>query len=94
VLVSETGLPVRYYLYYLPPEDVTVDRLEPTATRTRCPYKGRASYWSYHDGDGRGGPMWPGPTRTRCPPSPLIEGRLSFYDDVAEISVDQAPDGP
>lgn len=35
VLVHETGLPVRYYL---PPEDVATDLLEPAATRTHCPY--------------------------------------------------------
>jgi uncharacterized protein (DUF427 family) len=41
VLLSETGLPNRYYL---PPEDVRLELLEPSATHTVCPYKGTASY--------------------------------------------------
>ena len=42
-LLLETGLPTRYYL---PEQDIRMDLLEPTATATRCPYKGQASYWS------------------------------------------------
>ena len=34
-------------VYYFPPEDVAVDKLKPTKTRTNCPIKGDASYWSY-----------------------------------------------
>ncbi len=43
----ETGLPTRYYL---PAEDVGA-ALTPSATRTACPYKGTASYWSVKAGD-------------------------------------------
>lgn len=43
VALYETHLPVRWYL---PPEDVRMDRLEPSSTRTTCAYKGRASYFS------------------------------------------------
>lgn len=43
VKLFETGLPVRYYL---PPEDVRHAFLAPSLTRTICPYKGIASYWS------------------------------------------------
>ena len=39
----ETGRPVRWYL---PQTDVRMDLLEPTTTRTGCPYKGWASYWN------------------------------------------------
>jgi uncharacterized protein (DUF427 family) len=38
----ETGLPARYYLL---PEDVRNELLRPSGTRTRCAYKGSASYW-------------------------------------------------
>jgi uncharacterized protein (DUF427 family) len=48
VLLHETGLAVRYYL---PREDVRLELLEPSAKRTRCPWKGDASYWSARVGD-------------------------------------------
>lgn len=47
-LLFETGLPVRYYI---PPEDVRMDLLEPSATTSQCAYKGQASYWSAHVGE-------------------------------------------
>ena len=42
-VLSETGLPSRFYV---PPDDVRRDLLSPSDTRTVCPYKGTASYWS------------------------------------------------
>lgn len=48
VKLFETGLPVRWYL---PPEDVRAEFLAPSLTRTVCPYKGIASYWSLTVGD-------------------------------------------
>jgi len=42
-MLSETGLPNRHYL---PPGDVHRELLVPSRTRTYCPYKGRAAYWS------------------------------------------------
>ena len=47
LLLSETGLPNRYYL---PEQDVPANLLIPSGTRTACPYKGRASYWSVNAG--------------------------------------------
>jgi uncharacterized protein (DUF427 family) len=47
MLLSETGLPNRFYL---PPGDVRGE-LEPSATHTHCPYKGQASYRSLRTGD-------------------------------------------
>lgn len=42
-LLHETGhLPV----YYVPFADLRADLLERTETRTRCPHKGEASYWT------------------------------------------------
>ena len=49
VVLAETGLPDRYYL---PAEDVRTDLLSPTGTKTTCPYKGVASYWSVAAGGG------------------------------------------
>ncbi|VVJ18278.1 Uncharacterised protein [Amycolatopsis camponoti] len=42
-LLFETGITTRYYL---PREDVRMDLLTPSDTRTTCAYKGHASYWS------------------------------------------------
>ena len=47
-LMSETGLPNRYYI---PRADVREEMLEPSDTRTVCPYKGTAAYWSVRVGD-------------------------------------------
>ena len=45
-VLFETGLPPRYYL---PVDDVRMELLEPSAKKTRCAYKGSASYWSVGD---------------------------------------------
>ena len=41
VMLEKGHLPV-----YIPREDVRTDLLVPSGTRTRCPYKGEAVYWS------------------------------------------------
>jgi uncharacterized protein (DUF427 family) len=48
VALFESGLPPRFYL---PAEDVRMDLLEPSETKTRCAYKGVASYWDVRAGD-------------------------------------------
>jgi uncharacterized protein (DUF427 family) len=47
-LLLETGVPVRYYLLE---QDVQMEWLQASETTTRCPYKGRASYWSARVGE-------------------------------------------
>ena len=47
-VLFETSLPPRYYL---PAEDVRTELLEPSSTKTRCAYKGSASYWHVRVGD-------------------------------------------
>jgi len=47
LLLSETGLPNRFYL---PLSDTRGNLLEPSATHTHCPYKGKASYWTLRTG--------------------------------------------
>ncbi|HEX8758820.1 MAG TPA: DUF427 domain-containing protein [Pseudonocardiaceae bacterium] len=49
VLLSETGLPNRFYL---PADDVRSERLELSGTHTVCPYKGTASYRSVRNPSG------------------------------------------
>jgi uncharacterized protein (DUF427 family) len=48
LILEETRCPTRFYL---PRADVRLERLERTATRTHCPYKGDATYWSVRVGD-------------------------------------------
>lgn len=84
-LLFETGLPPRCYI---PREDVRMELLSPSPTRTRCPYKGVASYftaraggklvediaWSYEE------PL---------PECPKIRGLLCFYPKrVDSLTVD------
>lgn len=49
VVLTETGCPARYYL---PPDDVKLDLLKPSATTSHCPFKGDAVYWSVQTPDG------------------------------------------
>ncbi|NML53646.1 DUF427 domain-containing protein [Streptomyces sp. R302] len=86
VLVHETGLPVRYYI---PPEDVDLTLFDPSDTRTTCPYKGEAAYWSFR-GEATSGPARPDVAWSYLDPIdavPEIKGYLSFYDDVAAVEV-------
>lgn len=48
VRLIETGHVERLYF---PTTDVAMDLLEPTGHRTVCPFKGRASYWSFSKGE-------------------------------------------
>lgn len=84
VLLSETGLPNRFYLS---PEDVREDLLEISATHTVCPYKGTASYRSLR---APGGLI---PDAAFCYAEPLdgtrgIAGRLCFLAEGVETRVD------
>jgi uncharacterized protein (DUF427 family) len=47
-ILFEAALPPRYYL---PEEDVRTELLEASSTKTRCAYKGSASYWHVRIGD-------------------------------------------
>ncbi|WP_214368244.1 DUF427 domain-containing protein [Pseudonocardia sp. H11422] len=87
VVLSETALPNRWYLS---PDDVRVP-LEPTATRTHCPYKGEASYVSARLPDGQvlTDVAWSYPTP--LPESSRIAGLLSFAHDGVTVLVDGEP---
>ena len=93
-LLFETGLPTRYYI---PPEDVRLDLLEPSQAHTACPYKGIASYWSVKAGDQIYQDIvwgYPDPIAE----IPKIKGLLSFYNEKVDIYVDgeleTRPDSP
>lgn len=84
MLLFETGLPVRYYI---PKLDVRMDLLSATSTRTRCPYKGEAVYWSLDvDGHHLEDIVWSYPAP--IPEIPKIENLLSFYNEKVDIEVD------
>jgi uncharacterized protein (DUF427 family) len=83
-VLFESGLPMRFYL---PRDDVRTELLQPTATRTRCAYKGEASYWSLDLGDRTLEDLvW-------TYEQPLgdvadIAGRLAFFDERVDIVLD------
>ena len=84
-LLFETNHPVRYYI---PQADARMDLLLPSATRSRCPYKGPASYWSVKIGDQIFDDMVWGYMET-IPECPKIKGLLCFFHERgAEIYVD------
>lgn len=84
VLLLETSLPTRYYL---PEADVHLDVLEPSRTTSFCPYKGVADrYWSVTGQPDGSDLAW-----SYSDPSPavgLVAGRLAFYNEHVDVTVD------
>ena len=82
-LLYETTLPTRYYL---PREDVLIT-LTPSPTRTLCPYKGKASYWSFTlDGQAVEDLVWS--YEDPLEDAAGLKGYLAFYDDKVEVLLD------
>jgi len=75
----ETSLPTRWYL---PPEDVRADLLEPSPTVTRCPYKGTARYWSAGSDD----VAWS--YSNPIPECPRIAGLVAFFNERTDLILD------
>ncbi len=86
VMVFETGLPTRYYLNRT---EVHFEHLVPTATVTRCPYKGTTTeYWAAEvDGIVHEDLAWSYafPTRQLLP----IAGLVAFYNERVDLFVDE-----
>nr|WP_166390678.1 DUF427 domain-containing protein [Nocardioides ochotonae] len=84
VLLLETGLPTRYYL---PREDVALDLLDASDTRSTCPYKGTTDdYWSLPGHPEADDIAW-----SYADPSPAvakIAGRVAFYNERVDLTVD------
>ena len=77
LLLEETGSPDRYYL---PREDVRTELLRPTSTKSVCPYKGEASYWSVEAGGQiRDDVVWSYETPIRA--AEEIAGLLCFWTE-------------
>jgi uncharacterized protein (DUF427 family) len=94
LILSETGLPARFYL---PTEDVKVDLIGPTNTKTRCSFKGEATHWSVSiDGRTYEDVAWSYPDP--IPDVEPIRGLVAFYDERVDISIDgerqQRPETP
>jgi uncharacterized protein (DUF427 family) len=83
-ILFETGLPARYYL---PATDARMDLLRPTDTRSHCPYKGTATYWSLDTGEAvHEDVVWG--YRTPLPESQKIAGLVCFYNEKVDIYLD------
>ena len=84
VLLFETDLPTRYYL---PREDVHVEALSPSTFRSHCPYKGEADhYWDVAGPAAAKNVAW-----SYTAPFPAVEkiaGRVAFYNELVDITVD------
>jgi uncharacterized protein (DUF427 family) len=81
--LEETGLPDRWYL---PAEDVDLERFRKTTFHTTCPFKGEASYWSIGEHDGI---AWTYEAPIEA--AKAIQGHLAFYPDRATVTVDGEP---
>jgi uncharacterized protein (DUF427 family) len=79
-LLFEPPLPVRFYL---PAEDVRMDRLEPSDKRSLCAYKGEASYFSHPDE--------PDVAWTYIAPlreAAEVTDRIAFFNELVDVTVD------
>ncbi|MFC0624752.1 DUF427 domain-containing protein [Kribbella deserti] len=81
LLLVETFLPPRYYLR---PEDVRMELLQPSDLRTTCAYKGHAAYWSLGT---------TAPNIAWAYPEPLdgmqrLAGLVSFFTEQVDLEVD------
>jgi uncharacterized protein (DUF427 family) len=86
-LLFETGLPVRYYI---PKLDVRLDLLRRSDSRSVCPYKGVASYYSVVLPERVADDIvwyYPAP----IPEIPKIENHLCFFNEKVDIVVDDVP---
>jgi uncharacterized protein (DUF427 family) len=80
----ETALPPRWYI---PPEDVRMELLEPSESKTRCAYKGSASYWNVRVGDHfEDDLVW-----TYAAPkhdAEQVRGMLCFFNERVDLELD------
>jgi uncharacterized protein (DUF427 family) len=91
--VIETGGPP---VYYIPPADVRLDRLDPSRHVTVCEWKGPATYYSYRHGDRIVENVAWSYERPK-PGFEAIEGHLAFYAglvDEAWVGDEQATPQP
>jgi uncharacterized protein (DUF427 family) len=83
-VLFETGLPPRYYI---PVEDVRMELLEPSSKKTRCAYKGAASYWHVRVGDRLEDDLvwtYPEPQHDAVP----VRDLLCFFQERVDLELD------
>ena len=83
-VLYETALPPRYYL---PHEDVRTELLVPSSKRTRCAYKGSASYWHARLGDRVAEDLvwsYPAPQHDAAP----VRDLLCFFNERVDLELD------
>ena len=87
VRVLETASPPTFYL---PPDDIRMDRLEPAPGSSFCEWKGEAGYWRLRGADEPVGWSYEKP----FPEFEAIRSWLSFYPALVECRVDGARVAP
>jgi uncharacterized protein (DUF427 family) len=78
LLLAEGSLPP---VFYVPRGDVHMERLEPSPTTSRCPFKGDASYYGAAGGPSDVAWSYESPIAEAS----AIAGHLAFYPDKAEV---------
>ena len=81
-LLCETNLPMRFYV---PREDVRAE-LRVSPSRSYCPYKGEASWWSIEGHEDIG---WT--YEQPMPELPAIAGLVAFWNERVDVFVDGEP---
>ena len=70
-------------VFYFPRADVRLDLLEAVDNRSRCPFKGDASYWRFAGGDTPIAWSYEDP----YPQVAQITGYIAFYQDQVQVEV-------